>query len=222
MYPGLVKSTGLVFAEKPSIGIEPTNLPDRSRWGNHGTHTNVTMVRLPSGLWVRSFNGSTSFISLGNSPSLRFPKEFTISAWSNAGAGVSTRLVAKSAYSDTRHNYRLIENSLITCDAAGNLLSHGFTDWRDGNYHNIVAQYDTDGFLKAYLDGSYDSQTDISGVTLATTGGTDQNVNVGRYRYSSTYYYNSREIGLVTLWNYALNPAQIRANFTAERSWFGV
>ena len=61
-----MKSTGLVFAEKPSIGIEPTRLPDRSRWGNHGTYTNITDVQLPSGLWVRTFNGSSSIIDCGD------------------------------------------------------------------------------------------------------------------------------------------------------------
>ncbi|GAI10844.1 unnamed protein product, partial [marine sediment metagenome] len=55
-----MKSTGIVFAEKPSIGIEPTRLPDRSRWGNHGTYTDITDKQLPSGLWVRTFNGSSS------------------------------------------------------------------------------------------------------------------------------------------------------------------
>jgi len=62
-----MKSTGLVFAEKPSVGIEPTNLPDRSRWGKDGTHNSVTMVRLPSGLWVRELTGAaTSYIDVGN------------------------------------------------------------------------------------------------------------------------------------------------------------
>lgn len=61
-----MKSTGIVFAEKPSIGIEPTNLPDMSRYGNHGAYANITDKQLPSGLWVRTFNGSTSIIDCGD------------------------------------------------------------------------------------------------------------------------------------------------------------
>jgi len=61
-----MKSIGLVFAEKPSIGIEPTRLFDRSRFGNHGTYTDITDVQLPSGLWVRTFNGSSSIIDCGD------------------------------------------------------------------------------------------------------------------------------------------------------------
>lgn len=61
-----MKSTGLVFAEKPSIGVEPTRLPDRSRWGKHGTYTNITDVQLPSGLWIRRFNGSSSIVTCGD------------------------------------------------------------------------------------------------------------------------------------------------------------
>ncbi len=61
-----MKSTGLVFAEKPSIGIEPTRLPDASRFGNHGTYANITDKQLPSGLWVRTFNGSSSIIDCGD------------------------------------------------------------------------------------------------------------------------------------------------------------
>lgn len=61
-----MKSTGLVFAEKPSIGVEPTRLYDRSRFGNHGTYTDIVDKQLPSGLWVRTFDGSTSLIDCGD------------------------------------------------------------------------------------------------------------------------------------------------------------
>ena len=60
------KSTGNVLAEKPSIGIEPTRLYDRSRFGNHGTYANITDKQLPSGLWVRTLNGSSSIIDCGD------------------------------------------------------------------------------------------------------------------------------------------------------------
>lgn len=61
-----MKSTGLVLGEKPSVGIEPTRLPDRSRFGNHGTYTNITDVQLPSGLWVRECNGTSSKVDVGD------------------------------------------------------------------------------------------------------------------------------------------------------------
>jgi len=82
-----MKSTGRVFAEKPSIGIEPTRLYDASRrFKNHGTHTDVTMVRLPSGLWVRSFNGSSSKVTISDAPSLDISLGITLLVWVNVTA----------------------------------------------------------------------------------------------------------------------------------------
>ena len=44
----------------------PATFEDVSRYGNDGTHTAITWVRLPSGLWVRSFNGATSVVTVGD------------------------------------------------------------------------------------------------------------------------------------------------------------
>ena len=41
-------TTGAVLWEKPTFGTEPTRLYDQSRYGNHGTYTDVTDVQLPS------------------------------------------------------------------------------------------------------------------------------------------------------------------------------
>ena len=72
------KSTGLVFAEKPSIGIEPTRLFNAIRDATHGTYTDITDVQRPSGLWVRTFNGSSSIINCGDQGVAR-----AISFWLN-------------------------------------------------------------------------------------------------------------------------------------------
>ena len=61
------ESSGLVLCEKPSIGsVAPTKLTDRSRFGNDGTWTAITAKQLPSGLWVSTYNGTTSKIAIGN------------------------------------------------------------------------------------------------------------------------------------------------------------
>ena len=65
------KSTGLVFREKPSIGIEPARLYNAIRDGTHGTYTAITDKQFPSGLWVRTFNGSTSIIDCGDQVTAR-------------------------------------------------------------------------------------------------------------------------------------------------------
>ena len=61
-----MKSTGYVLCEKPSVGIEPTRLTDKSRFENHGTYTSITDVQLTSGSWVASYDGIASKITVGD------------------------------------------------------------------------------------------------------------------------------------------------------------
>jgi hypothetical protein len=64
-------------------GIEPDNtkLYDHSDYGNHGTITGATWVRLPSGLWVLRLDGTDDYITVPHNASLNCASGFTIEAW---------------------------------------------------------------------------------------------------------------------------------------------
>ena len=44
----------------------PAGWADDSRYGNDGVDTAMTWVQLPSGLWVKSFDGATSIVTIGD------------------------------------------------------------------------------------------------------------------------------------------------------------
>jgi len=90
-------STGIIFEERPYINTTPpTNAEDRSRTKATCTNTSTTYVKLPSGLYVTSYNGTAGKIACGNIGNGR-----SISFWilldsttesimeESAGAGIS-------------------------------------------------------------------------------------------------------------------------------------
>ena len=76
----------------------------------------------------------------------------------------------------------------------------GLTDANDGNWHNIVATFATDGSVVLYLDGKIDNTGTI---TVYGSEGIDA---IGR-GYSSDYF--TGQIDDVKIYNYARTPAQV-------------
>lgn len=215
-----MKSTGLVFAEKPSIGIEPTNLPDRSRFGNHGTHTDITMVQLPSGLWVRSFNGSSSFILLPDVDVLKLAGNLTILVWVypnvsqesclfNNGVG---EIVGTLVAQRPSGKFRNIHNSGAEyfLPPEGNLP---LNSWHQAGMRFDLATTTLTNINDGVLGASV-SEGDASGA------GRIQPI-IGRMAWGAAAYY-SGYLALFKMFNYALSAGQIKKIFEAERAWFGV
>jgi hypothetical protein len=57
-----VITRNLIFASEASRGVSP----DVATTLDNGTNTAITYTRLPSGLWVHNFNGTTSKITLAS------------------------------------------------------------------------------------------------------------------------------------------------------------
>ncbi len=67
----------------PGLPGGGSKLYDRSPYGNHGSITGATWVRLPSGLWCLSFDGVDDYINCGNGKS--FDVEYgSILVWVNS------------------------------------------------------------------------------------------------------------------------------------------
>ena len=73
---------GTVLALSDKIPTGATIL-DNSPYGNHGTITGATWVRLPSGLWVLSFDGTDDYINCGKTASLKITNTITFECWVN-------------------------------------------------------------------------------------------------------------------------------------------
>ncbi len=212
------KSTGLVLAEKPSIGIAPTRLYDQSRYANHGTHTGITMVQLPSELWV---NGSAGFdkITISDAASIQFPMSFAYMIWLNiTDFTIRNELFVKAGSG----NYSFVETNGIpkvvvksgaaekTTDAGSALTT---STWQLFTYvFNATTGH---GFI--YYDAIEKANTNL-GVNSLDTGAGD--LTIGNLATGTRPIVGS--YGLVKLFNYPLTPAQIRAIYQKERHWFGV
>ena len=70
----------------PGLPGGNTKIYDRSPYGNHGAITGATWVRLPSGLWCLSFDGSDDYVGCGSGSSLDITGALTMEVWIYATA----------------------------------------------------------------------------------------------------------------------------------------
>jgi hypothetical protein len=89
----LLDRENLIF-KPPPMGcvMSLTGLPggsnkiyDRSPYGNNGTITGATWVRLASGLWCLSFDGSDDGVNCGQAASLNITEQLTYELWLRPG-----------------------------------------------------------------------------------------------------------------------------------------
>ncbi len=220
-----MKSTSLVFAEKPSIGIEPTRLFDRSRFGNHGTHTNVTMVRLPRGLWVRSFNGADSYIEVAHHASQLLTTGGTIEAWIKAESygEVQGKIVDKSTGVTGGDGYSLVvvNGGYIRLYINGSARQSDVNaiTFGDGNFSHVVVTWDNAGLCTFYVNGSQSGTPGISTDPAVIT--TTNALTIGN-RSGFTDRTFDGDIALPKVYNYVLSAGQIKRIYEKQRSEFGV
>jgi hypothetical protein len=75
-------------------------IKDKSGFGNHGTITGATWVRLSSGLWVLNFDGIDDTVNCGSRVSLNILSSFTLLAWIKKPAHQNTwiTILSKGSY----------------------------------------------------------------------------------------------------------------------------
>lgn len=221
--------TNLRFAP-PDLGtvLLFTGLPggsnkihDRSSYGNIGTITGATWVRLPSGLWCLSFDGNDDSVNCGNGSSFDITDAVTIEAWVKVLSYTDIRyIVAKGA--DKYSLYFTQTNGYLQfwINLSGGSV-HSDTPFTPGTdtWAQVVATYNKDG-------GSNNTKIYINGVvaveeTNTGTINTDTNsLYVGR-RLGAAYPFHG-SIALPRVYNRALNALQIQDHFNREKHLFGV
>lgn len=71
---------------------------DRSAYGNHGTVTGATWVKLPSGLWCLSFDGVDDYVNVDDGTELKPASLITLKTWlykTGDGTGNEQGLISK-------------------------------------------------------------------------------------------------------------------------------
>lgn len=212
-----MQSNGIVLDERPQVSsVIPTRLYDRSRYGNHGTWTNVTPVRLPSGLWVDSYAGAGS-TTLNNSASLNPLAGFTVMFW--AIQPIPTSLKQMAAHG--------IVFSLFTGVNASNYTLY-FSDATDtgtvsfgsctlNRYNHFAMTVTAACTIFGFINGGIT----VNGTWAKTIRAGTSSLGFGMMPGYGIDWFTGM-IGLRKMCNYVLTPAAIRKIYQSERGWFGV
>jgi hypothetical protein len=214
-----------VFDEKPPVAQwnfdEGTGA---TAYDNVGTN-NGALISSPT--WQTSsncvngsclgFNGSSSYIAIGNNISLNVTNAITLEGWINLNGSPTTSqmLVEKSG----QVSYWLYVTSTGTLK--GGVYTGG--NWKEvtnggtvssNTWHHIAMIYDGNQ-VQLWMDGSQ------SGSSLSATGNINTDTSdvwIGRY---SGYYFNGL-IDSVNIYDYALNVGQIKQHYNAGLNRLGL
>jgi chitodextrinase len=207
---------GLVAAYSFNEG-SGTTVTDLS--GNNNTGTIVGATWTPSGKYgnALAFNGSSSYVDLGNPTSLQLTGSMTVEAWVNAAADPADdgQIVAKS---DDAAGWQFKTSpdtgpETFGMGVSGSSTTHTqrySTTVRSLNtWYHVAGVYDaTTGTLSTYVNGVLDNGT-LRGTIPATQF--DQSVNVNIGRRTGGYYFNG-VIDEVRIYNRALSQAEIQSD----------
>ncbi len=216
----------IVLQPENSIDVEPDALTlyDMSRYKNNGTMVgagNPDWVRLPSGLWVLDFNGTTSRIDCGTDPSLYLAWSFTIEVWfkTNTITGGFDAIVARGlAINFQRYLLSLANNTLAYIDGVAVRLVSGTvittTDW----FHGVVTLDAVAQRGNLYVNGTLaNSAAIVNTVTVSAAS----ILYLGYSQADAGNWFNGI-IGPCHIYNYAKTAGQILNRYETTKHWFGI
>ena len=193
-------------------------IQDRSSYGNNGTITGATWVKLPSGLWCLKFDGSDDKIVLASAPVTDYP--FTLMGWQKSAVGSGERSLISLANSastqvwwfvsiDDFNNAVLGAKNTSSKFIAGSLL--------DSSWHLIAGVFASATSRELFVDGVSDG-TDTRSVPYSSTNSVCWIGAIG----TSTPTFKACDIGKVRIYNCARTALQIQNDFNREKHLFGV
>ena len=207
----------------------PASMEDCSRFENNGVFTAISNFRLPSGLCVREFNGTTSLIDCGSGDSLAsyIHPAFSMEAWvyaDNDGQFDEGRIFSKATGYELWIDSETGAGCLIECTIDHATDANAITSDRltVATWHYVAMVYNRLGTNHAeiYLDGALCTLgTDTAGVGVrtddtATTLYIGNNAATNRTFDGKMVYWR--------IYSYALTAADIYAHYQDKRGWFGV
>lgn len=190
-------------------------IKDSSPYNNNaGTH-NTTWV---TGVIQKAllFNGSTSYVENGDNPSLRLDSTLTLECWLKLEA--SGTVISKNAINQSAYNYVLHTDIFIIYDTTATPHQLNITGDLSGNtWKHLVATYDGAN-MNIYIDGVLSDTSIIGSVTLATTGGTQPNLQIGRRWHDANWTsYFQGTLDEIRIYNRALPIGEIKSHYKYEK-----
>ncbi|MFI7701790.1 LamG-like jellyroll fold domain-containing protein [Nonomuraea sp. NPDC049480] len=209
-YKAVQSPAGLVAAYGMNEGAGST-VGDASAAGNHGTTTATTWSATGKYGKALSFNGTSSWVTVGDSPSLRLTTGMTLQAWIRPTTVNSWRTVIMKQYtgdlayvlsagSDNNRPHTVIHTT-------GEVGTGGTASLPLDTWSHLTATYDGTT-LRLYVNGTQISQR--------TAGGPIRTDN-GVLRIGGNSLWGEHFNGLideVRIYNRALTPAQIQTDMS--------
>lgn len=214
-------STGRVLWDKPYAGsTTPTKLTDRSRFGNDGVWTDVTAKQLPSGLWVNTFNGSTSQIVCGTLGIDYDATSWAISTWANLiGDQGETRGILHNRAGAGAASWWTFgvntSNTLAIERTGGVTTTDPFEPFEQGwQMYTVRVVNGTD--IKVFRNGVL---TAIDFTSAEDIGDNTNDIRIGMWSGGNAW---KGDIGLTRGYNRAPSDGEILTIYNQEKHWFGV
>ena len=169
-------------------------------------------------LYSLDFDGVDDYVDLGNPTELQFTTSFSISLWFKSSDTSDYILISKdntSGHLTNDRSWALWGNRFGGTNVINFYVRNGgsgFTvqstsDYNDGNWHHVVATYESSTTLKIYVDGALENTNTTSIPSSINNVGT--NVNIGRA--ANGVYYANAKIDEVGLFNGVLSASDVTA-----------
>jgi hypothetical protein len=183
----------------------------------------------PEGKFGKSlgFDGSTSYVSIGNSGTLHFPYGFTFSSWvrttssasqiifsryTNDGTGVAFYFGVGNV---TAGKVNINVDSDGSCASAGTINRTSLTSVNDGKWHYVATVFDPGKRLDVYVDGHLDNDA-LSGTIPSASALCSAIAEIGSGNKTGggvrTAYFNGL-MDELKVFNYPLTDSEMRIDY---------
>lgn len=205
----------------PGLPGGASKIHDRSPYGNHGTITGATWVRLPSGLWCLSFDGSDDHVNCGSGDSLNPTSAMSVMAWVKfaefkTGQCISSKYDGNGWIFGPDPNTSPYDALRFKVWGATNGHRLGATHLSADTWYHICGVYESSDihiYLNSILDDGTTGGTIPAAITPSATA-------LYIARYSSVYTHG--DIALFRMCNSGLTALGIQNCFNREKHLFGV
>jgi hypothetical protein len=194
------------------------NADDQSDYGNHGTVNNAVLTTDRFGISnsAYEFDGTTTYIDMGNDPSLDLQDGFSISAWFNrfGNSGSAYQTIVSRGYPGNGDYWIGLHfngaNYVFEIYLDGEVF-FSTTTVEDGWHHTaLITETGTNG-VKLYLDGilieEFTSSNDL-------VGSSSFNLRIGNEGSFDADHFEGR-IDEVSIYKKALSKADVNAIYSA-------
>jgi hypothetical protein len=220
----LIRKSSCVLWLPGQDDARSARIRDRSGYKNHGTIYGATWERLPSGLWVNSFDGVDDSIvcpSLAATPGT----SLTAMAWINSPGAISAYALVFHMIMGPTAKYawlliRTADNKFYTEVTLSNDTFFGGV--QDAvlplnTWQQVVMSFDdADKRIHVWRNGQQVAQSAQAALGLHQTWG------VVRWGGNAGVYWHKGRMALNRTWNRALSATEINGIYQSERHLFGV